>query len=71
MSDPGSAGDQFERLVRVETKLDQLLARIIPVQDDHETRLRKLERMIWIATGAALAGGGAAGAIASQLTGGG
>lgn len=69
MSDPGSAGDQFERLVRVETKLDQLLDRIIPAQEDHETRIRKLERMIWVATGAALAGGGAAGALASQIMG--
>jgi hypothetical protein len=69
MSAPGSPGDQIERFVRLETKLDLLLQQIMPKQDDHEARIRKLERMVWLAAGSALAGGGAAGAIASQITG--
>lgn len=73
--------DLAERIVRVETKLDVSTDRLnayetrltaveksIPDQD-HETRLRKLERAIWIASGTALAGGSAAGAIISNITG--
>ncbi len=37
---------------------------------DHETRIRRLERTIWIASGAALASGGLGGAIVSQFLGG-
>lgn len=40
-------------LIRIEAKLDAWRVS----QDDHETRLRKLERMLWIATGLAMAGG--------------
>lgn len=44
-----------ERLVRIETKLDGLLSQ----RDDHERRIRILERRLWLATGASavLAGG--------------
>jgi hypothetical protein len=52
-------------VARIEVKLDQALAN----HADHETRIRKLERALWIATGAAAAGGGTLGAIASQLMG--
>lgn len=46
--------DEAERLVRVETKLDILIER----KDDHETRIRRVERLAWLVAGAAgLAGG--------------
>jgi hypothetical protein len=37
---------------------------------DHEMRLRKVERAVWLAAGAGLVGGGALGTIASQILGG-
>jgi hypothetical protein len=37
---------------------------------DHEQRIRRVERAIWLAAGASAAGGGAIGAIASQILGG-
>lgn len=71
-----------ERMVRVETKLDAATTRIdshelrltsleknVP-DPDHETRLRQLERAIWIASGTALAGGGVLGTVLSSVTGG-
>lgn len=71
-----------ERMVRVETKLDSATNRLdsheirlsaieksVP-DPDHEARLRKLERAVWIAGGIALAGGGALGSILSSITGG-
>lgn len=54
-----------ERLVRIETKLDQALAQ----HADHETRIRSLERAKWMAAGFAAAGGGIVGAIVSRLMG--
>jgi hypothetical protein len=56
----------LERLTRIETKLDAAISR----GDDHEHRLRRLERAVWLATGAAAAMGGAVGAAAQQLVGG-
>ncbi|MEU9888678.1 hypothetical protein [Sphaerisporangium sp. NPDC051011] len=56
----------LDRLVRIETKLDMAINR----GDDHETRLRKLERLVWIAAGAAATGGGVVGAIVRQAVGG-
>lgn len=53
----------FERLVRIEAKLDHNSG----THADHETRLRKLERSIWIATGFAAALGGVAGQLAALL----
>lgn len=73
----------IERLVRIETKLDYMSdtfksqdARIISLETripdaDHETRIRKLERALWMVAGAAAAGGGTAGALISQILGGG
>lgn len=46
-------------LRRVERKLDA-------VTNDHEQRIRKLERMLWVAAGMAAAGGG----VLSRLIGG-
>lgn len=56
----------LDRLVRIETKLDLSISRV----DDHETRLRRLERVMWIAAGAAATGGGIVGAIIRQAIGG-
>lgn len=73
----------LERLVRMETKLDYSIQtdashseRITALEKangpnaDHESRIRSLERIIWIATGAAGAGGGVVGALLSHFTGG-
>jgi hypothetical protein len=46
-------------LARIETKLDTALTEVA----DHEQRLRRLERALWVATGAAAAGGGSIGAL--------
>lgn len=59
-------GEVVERLVRIETKLDAQLTR----SDDHEVRLRRLERALWLVAGAATAGGGVLGTIAQQVMGG-
>lgn len=59
-------GEVVERLVRIETKLDAQLTR----SGDHEGRLRRLERALWLAAGAATAGGGVLGTIAQQVMGG-
>lgn len=55
----------IERLVRIETKLDIVLAQ----HTDHEVRLRALERAKWIAAGIAAAGGGAVGTVVTRLMG--
>jgi hypothetical protein len=71
----------FERLVRIEAKLDmhadhevrirKLESDVDPkTHDDHETRLRRIEKALWIAVGAAGAAGGVLGQVASQLMGG-
>lgn len=54
------------RLARIETKLDVAIGRV----DDHETRIRRLERAVWVAAGAAATGGGIVGAIIRQAIGG-
>jgi len=43
--------EMVSRLSKIETKLDRV--------EDHETRIRKMERMVWIASGAAAALGNA------------
>lgn len=48
-----------ERLATIETKLDMLIVR----RDDHESRLRSLEKWRWLWAGAA----GALGGTASKL----
>lgn len=53
----------LDRLTRIETKLDVANGRV----DDHETRLRKLERAVWLAAGFATAGGGVLGTLAQRL----
>ncbi|GEB46951.1 hypothetical protein MTE01_28960 [Microbacterium testaceum] len=51
-------------LTRVEVKLDTVLTR----GDDHETRIRSLERKVWTAAGAAAVAGAGLGQIVSVLT---
>lgn len=51
------------------TKLDLLIQRIDPVITDHETRLRKLEQKVWIASGIAMAGGTVLGGGLAQILG--
>lgn len=53
----------LDRLVSIETKLDISISRV----DDHEARIRRLERAVWIAAGAAAAGGGVVGSIVRQI----
>lgn len=54
---------QFERLVRIETKLDTYNTS----SQDHEVRIRRLERALWIAVGAAGVGGGIVGQLLAPL----
>jgi sugar/nucleoside kinase (ribokinase family) len=58
-----------ERLVRIETKLDQALTQHGEDLKDHESRIRRLERALWTVAGAGIAGGGAVGAVVSQILG--
>lgn len=57
--------DVGERLARIEVKLDQSLTQ----HGDYETRIRRLERALWTATGFAAAVGGTVGAVVAKLTG--
>lgn len=72
----------FERLVRIETKLDGFNGTVAEhgerirslEQDnmpgghaDHESRIRRLEKSLWIAVGCAAAGGGAVGTFLAPL----
>lgn len=62
---PGSELHQIALSVaRMEAKLDGALSLGI----DHEARIRKLERALWVAVGAGAAAGGGVSAIISQLT---
>ena len=54
-----------QRLVRIET----LLIGMTSQTNDHETRLRRLERIIFIGIGLAAAGGSAVGSYIGQLGG--
>lgn len=62
-----TSSEVLERLVRIETKLDAAISRA----DDHETRIRRMERMLWLAAGAATAAGGVLGTVAQRIMGGG
>lgn len=68
---PDTLANIRTELATLGTKLDLLIARIDPVITDHETRLRKLEAKIWVASGFALAGGGVLGAVLGPVLGGG
>jgi hypothetical protein len=57
---------QFERLIRIETKIDGFLL----TYTDHESRIRKLEKALYLASGFAATAGGSIGALLSHLMGG-
>lgn len=50
MDDDLTLGELGRSLVRIEQKLDQAIG-------DHENRLRRVERVMWVALGLAAAGG--------------
>jgi hypothetical protein len=72
----------LERLARIETKIDHISTALVSHEQrivnlekqsgpdpDHEARIRKLERTIWMIAGAAATAGGTAGGLISQLFG--
>ncbi|MEV1199471.1 hypothetical protein [Microbispora rosea] len=67
------AREIYDELKTVGSKLDRLDGKVdgtVAEVADHETRIRKLERVVWIAAGAAAAGGGVVGAVIRQAVGG-
>ena len=54
-----------QRLVRIET----LLLNIVAKGEDHEARIRRLEKVLYIGIGVAAAGGSAVGSYIGSLTG--
>lgn len=58
-----------DRLVRIETKLDRILGDDSGGLEDHEQRLRRLERWMFLLTGAAATLGSSAGVVVSKLLG--
>jgi hypothetical protein len=59
-------------LARVETKVEAIQADNVrgeTVHQDHELRLRSLERVRWVIVGACLAAGGTGGAALTKLLG--
>lgn len=72
-----------ERLVRMETKIDFVSERLAHNESrllsleklvgngtaDHEVRIRKLEKFVWLAMGFAAAGGGVVGSLMTNLMG--
>jgi hypothetical protein len=59
-----SINDLRVAIARMEGKLDVLL----DSGTDHEARLRKLERLVWTASGAAAVLGAVTGSLASHVT---
>jgi hypothetical protein len=55
--------DERVILARIETKLDTVISQT----GDHETRIRKVEKVIWVAAGAAGIGGGAVSQVLGNL----
>jgi hypothetical protein len=58
-----------EKLEALKTGVEEKLVSAKEDSDDQESRIRTLERYVWIAVGAAAASGGAAGALVSALGG--
>lgn len=84
MDSTGDFGPLIERLIRIETKVDVSLTQVADHEGrtraleidntpgghlDHETRIRKLERSVWIAAGACSAVGGGLGALLGPILG--
>jgi hypothetical protein len=58
------------RLVRIESKVDTIVSAVTDVRDDikdHESRLRKLENMVYKASGVSAVIGAGGAAIVQQL----
>lgn len=53
----------LERLVRMETKLDEVNKKV----PDHESRIRGLEQKLWMIMGGATVLGGLSGGLVSEL----
>jgi hypothetical protein len=73
VSSSDDVGELKVQLARIEGKLDGFTAGLKTASDrvdDHESRLRRVERIVYLSVGAAIAVGGASGAVASALTGG-
>lgn len=69
-SDVNSLNDTLTG-IRVDlAEIKTLLASVTTRSEDHEARIRKLERALWMVAGAASAGGGTAGALITQVLGG-
>jgi hypothetical protein len=49
--------------------MDEKLTTALAQQNDHEGRLRHVERMIWLFSGAAFAGGTGGGALLAKIIG--
>lgn len=49
--------DMRDRMTRVETKLDTVIATLAMQHPDHETRIRRLEARVWWSSGFAAAPG--------------
>lgn len=65
-NDVGVPASDHDRLVEMHTILKGHLA---PGVNDHEQRIRRLERAVWIATGVAAAIGSAVGSAIGQVAG--
>lgn len=51
--------DRQEEQGKILTRMDERLEQVIKAKDDHESRIRALERKVWAASGiAAVAGAG-------------
>lgn len=63
----------YDKLMEVSNKITELAVAVSPIParfDDHETRLRALEKKIWAAAGFAAAIGTGLGTALSQIFGG-
>jgi len=65
-TEAGIDREVLDRLTRIEVKLDAAMNR----SEDHEDRLRRLERALWAATGAAAIIGGTVGGGLFRMFGG-
>lgn len=63
MSLPEPGVSDSERLIRIET----LLVQFADHTKDHETRIRRLEKVLYIGIGIAAAGGSAVGSYIGQM----
>lgn len=65
MANEGMEMNDSQRLVRIETLLIGMATR----DDDHETRIRRMEKILWLGMGFSAAVGSAAGSYMGSLGG--